>query len=286
MGIETHVGWTDATWNIAIGCDKISEGCLFCYMMRDGAWRGQNRNGNVVQTKTVFDAPLKWKVRTANLLKKQAADTLTENEAHELVKLLKIKLVFTSSLTDFFHEKIDSYRSEAWDIIRQCPEYTFQILTKRIERVPDLLPADWGAGWANVILMATAENQERWDERIPILQSIPAQRRGVSVEPMLSAVNVSKGLKYDVNGAPLIHWIVAGGESGNDKGEWRYRKSRIEWYSNVVNDCKKLGIPVFMKQTGTWISKELKMSDRSGSVLSEFPAELQVREFPAELTNP
>lgn len=280
MGIFTGVSWTDATYNVAIGCDKKSEGCTFCYMMREGMWRGQNRNGNVVKTKTVFNAPLKWKNRTTKLNLKAKDGSITDKERIELAQLLKIKLVFTSSLTDFWHEAIDSYRHEAFDIIRQCPEYTFQILTKRIERVPDLLPADWGDGWKNVWMMATAENQERWDERIGILQSIPAQIRGVSIEPILSAVDIRKGLKFDANGLPLIHWIVVGGESGNDSGEWRYRKSRIEWYESIVQQCKELGIAVFVKQLGTFQSKQLKMSDRSGTNILEFPSTLQVREFP------
>jgi protein gp37 len=120
MGENSAIQWTDVTWNIARGCSKVDEDCKFCYMYRDSFDGTRYNPREVVRTKTVFNLPLKVKEPSK---------------------------IFTCSLTDFFHEDIDSYRNEAWDIIRKCPHHTFQILTKRPERIIDCLPADWGEGW-------------------------------------------------------------------------------------------------------------------------------------------
>jgi protein gp37 len=280
MAQTTGISWTDATWNVAVGCDKVSEGCEFCYMMRDGERFSRDWNGTVTKTKSVFTAPLKWKAQKAALQKKYRNAPLPEKEAKRLVELEAIEKIFTSSLTDVFHPQIDGFRSEVYEIIKQCPEFKFQVLTKRIERVKENLPPDWGNGYPNVWLMATCENQDRWDERIPILQSIPAQIRGVSIEPILSGINILPMLKRAGNGKPLIDWIILGGESGNDNGKWRYRKSRLEWYMDIVLQATEVGIPVFVKQLGTHLAKKLSLADRHGADIAEFPKSLQVREFP------
>ena len=101
------------TWNIARGCSIVSEGCAFCYMMRDSLDGTRYNPTEVTKTKTVFNLPL----------------TIKEPG----------RRVFTSSLTDFFHEDCDSFRLEAFDIIRRCPHLTFQILTKRPERIIEAL---------------------------------------------------------------------------------------------------------------------------------------------------
>lgn len=281
MAQTTGISWTDATWNVAVWCDKVSEGCEFCYMMRD-VERYKKNYTEVTKTKTVFTAPLKWKAQKAALQKKWNAGTISVKEIEKLMALNSISKVFTSSLTDVFHPQIDSFRSEVYDIIKQCPEFQFQVLTKRIERVKETLPPDWGNGYPNVWLMTTCENQDRWDERIPILQSIPAQIRGVSIEPILTGINILPLLKRAENGKPLIDWIILGGESGNDTGKWRYRKSRLEWYEDIVLQATEAGIPVFVKQLGTHLAKKLSLKDRHGADIDEFPKSLQVREFPKQ----
>src|SRR4051812_32855469 len=116
MSEKSAIQWTDATWNIARGCTKVDEDCKYCYMYRDSFDSSRYNPLEVIRTKTVFNLPLKLKEPSK---------------------------IFTCSLTDFFHESIDSYRNEAWDIIRKCPQHTFQILTKRPERIIDHLPEYW-----------------------------------------------------------------------------------------------------------------------------------------------
>jgi protein gp37 len=115
MAEKSTIQWTDASWNIARGCTKVDVDCKFCYMYRDSFDNTRYNPLEVVKTKTVFNMPLK----------------LTEPSK-----------IFTCSLTDFYHEAIDSYRHEAWDIIRKCPQHTFQILTKRPARIIERTPTD------------------------------------------------------------------------------------------------------------------------------------------------
>src|SRR5690606_41874640 len=125
MANNSHIEWTDATWNVARGCSKVDADCKFCYMYRDSMNGTRYEPKDVKRTKTVFELPL---------------------------RLEGSKKIFTSSLTDFFHPEIDSSRAECWDIIRKCPQHTFQILTQRTERILEHLPPDWGEGWENVWL--------------------------------------------------------------------------------------------------------------------------------------
>ena len=156
MAIKSKIQWTDATWNPAIGCSKISKGCLNCYMMRDMGGRfKRDVNGTVTRTTPpTFKRPLKWQKQG---LKAPDGSPLK---------------VFTSSLTDIFHPAIDPYRNEIWKIIEQCPNLIFQILTKRIERYKTVFPERYFENGLpkNVWLGVSAENQKAYDERVHLLQ--------------------------------------------------------------------------------------------------------------------
>lgn len=258
MSEKSNIQWTDATWNIARGCTKVDEDCKFCYMYRDSFDSTRYNPLEVVRTKTVFTAPLKYKVK----------ESLCWNGR---------PLVFTCSLTDFFHESIDSYRDEAWDIIRQCPHLIFQILTKRPERIKDHLPADWGEGWDNVWLGTSAGNNDGAYKRIVHMGMFPAKVKFLSIEPLwqnydLRSICIAYGIKFD--------WVIIGGESGNETGKYRYRPCELSWIEEMVHDCKMMGSAPFVKQMGTYLSKKLGMTDRHGGNINEFPEHLQIREFP------
>lgn len=165
MGATTGIEWTDRTWNPWVGCRKVSDGCRNCYMFREMTRFG--RLPTVVQRSKpgTFQAPLAW-------AKKGPA------------------MVFTCSWSDFFIEQADEWRAEAWEIIRQTPNLTYQILTKRLENVLERLPADWGHGWPNVWLGASVENQTTAKLRISQLMQIPARVRFLSVEPLIGFVDL------------------------------------------------------------------------------------------------
>lgn len=259
MGEISKIQWTDATWNIAVGCSKVDEDCKYCYMYR-GSLDGTRYNPKQVRkTKTVFNLPLKLKEPSK---------------------------IFTSSLTDVFHEDCDSFRSEMWDIIRMCQHHTFQILTKRPERILQCLPSDWGNGWDNVWL-GTSVGSRKGCKRIEFLRDIPAKVKFLSIEPLTENIygppfELHERLDFN-HYDQFLNWVIIGGESGNDTGKYLYRPCELPWIEGIVEYCQWQEIPVFVKQLGTHLSKELGLKDRHGGDITEWPKHLQIRQFPHEI---
>lgn len=278
---KTNISWCDQTWNIARGCTKVDTDCRFCYMYRDSFDSHRYNPLEVVRTKTVFNFPLKYKeTKSACWVGRP--------------------LIFTSSLTDVFHIAIDSYRNDMWDIIRQCPHLIFQILTKRPERIPLLLPEDWGDGWDNVWLGTSVGNHNAY-QRISDLFKVKCKFRFLSLEPLYDELDLMypkevypdgpkmccSGQECGCQGQPIeppflygIDWVIVGGESGNEKGKYQYRPCELEWIERIVADCKRLRVPVFVKQTGTYLSKQLKLKSRHGTDINEWPESIRIQEFP------
>lgn len=259
MGESTVIQWTDVSWNIARGCTKVDEDCKFCYMYRDSFNATRYDPLQVVRTKTVFDLPLRLKTPSK---------------------------IFTCSLTDFFHEAIDAYRNEAWDIIRKCPQHTFQILTKRPERVTGHLPEYWSEIKQRCWLGTSVGSQKGIQRMIDLAMTDDCGIKFLSLEPLHGEIDLSaatiyiESLKENFHVLPAFDWIIVGGESGNETGKYRYRPCELSWIEKIVNTCKRNSIPVFVKQMGTHLAKELGMSDRHGGNIDEFPVGLKVREFP------
>jgi protein gp37 len=245
---ETKIQWTEATWNPWHGCKKVSDGCKFCYMYRDKERYGQDPT-TVLKSKTMFKAPLKWK---------------------------EPKLVFTCSWSDWFIEEADEWRNEAWEIIKATPHLTYQILTKRPERILDHLPDDWGDGYDNVWLGVTVES-DKYKHRVKTLARVPAKVRFISAEPLIGT------LEFDEERLCLyqkFNWLIIGGESGNKTGKHRYRPAELKWFSSLINDAHVCKMKVFVKQLGTALSDELGLKDRHGGDIEEFPQHLKIRELP------
>ncbi|MEO5776465.1 MAG: DUF5131 family protein [Flavobacterium sp.] len=249
---QTKIQWTDSTINFWRGCKKVSPGCKYCYMYRDQTRYGRNPE-EVVRTKNnSFNQALKWK---------------------------EPRKIFTNSWSDFFISESDMWRDDAWDIIRRTPQHTWQILTKRPDRIRQSLPADWGDGWDNVWLGVSVESQDYF-YRASILSQIPARTRFISAEPLLGELNLLK----EVDGKKIIddiHWVIIGGESGNETGKWLYRPCELKWLEKIIVDLKsETDVAVFNKQLGTWLSKQLGCKERHGGNIEEWPEHLRVREFP------
>lgn len=256
MAQKSNIQWTDATWNIARGCTKVDSDCKYCYMYRDSLNNTRYDPIQVIKTKSVFNLPLKLKEPSK---------------------------IFTCSLTDFFHEECDSFRNEAWDIIRKCPQHTFQILTKRPERVINHLPNDWGDGYDNVWL-GTSVGSDEGKQRAIDLSMVDAKIKFLSLEPLHGPIHLSEWMinvrDMDFHILPAFDWVIIGGESGNENGKYRYRPCKLTWIEKIVKDCKRSFIQVFVKQLGTHLSKELGLKDRHGGDIEEFPEYLKIREFP------
>jgi protein gp37 len=206
MAKLSEIEWTEATWNPWHGCLRISPGCAHCYMYRDKKRYGQDPSF-VTKSKTSFDAPLKWQ---------------------------KPRLIFTCSWSDFFIEEADPWREDAWNVIRNTPQHTYQILTKRPERINSHLPSDWP--FENVWLGVSVENQ-RFYNRINVLQRIPSQVRFLSLEPLLAPM---PALPLDG-----ISWVIVGGESGP-----HCRPMKAQWVREIQLQCLTSRVPFFFKQWG------------------------------------
>jgi protein gp37 len=211
-------------------------------MFTDKKRYGQTPDVVIRSAAATFNAPLKW--------------------AKNREKYGHVNRVFVDSWSDFFIEEADAWRAEAWAIIRQTPNLTYQLCTKRPERIAACLPADWGQGYPNVWLMVTAENQPMADLRVPILLRIPAVVHGVSVEPMVGAVRLDR-IGEEPEGylnalAAVVHcdgrgtksitgldWVICGGESGPCA-----RPMNQAWARSLRDQCKATGTPFFFKQWG------------------------------------
>jgi protein gp37 len=227
----------------------------------------------------MFTALKRWKKDPKHV---RRCSTRTFNKP---LRIKKPALVFTCSFSDFFHHRADAWRAEAWAIIKATPHLTYQILTKRPERILANLPPDWGTGYPNVWLGTTVEDQKTANKRIPLLAKVPAALKFLSVEPLLEEVtlfhNELQSVTWQVvdgNGDELPHsvdWIIIGGESGHSA-----RELKINWVQKLITQGRIGMIPVFVKQLGSVQAKALKLKDKKGGDFNEWPMELRVRQFP------
>ncbi len=255
------IQWTDITHNFWYGCHKISEGCKFCYMYRDFIANGSNpRDVKLIRSERFF----------------------------EPYYITEPRYIFTCSYSDFFIENADDWRDDAWSVIKSTPQHTWQILTKRPERIMDHLPEDWGDGYPNVWLGVSVENMANM-HRLQTLKQVPAALRFISAEPLLEYINfLSMENVAEVHSA--FKWMILGGESGNEIGDYTYRPSSVEWYSKIVTDIhSNTDMALFVKQMGTHLAKQGVGSivdsmgvpfDKKGGDIRFFPDELKIRQMP------
>lgn len=214
-------------WNPWHGCRKYSEGCRHCYVYRRDDAVG--RDASEVRKNKDFSLPL-------------AIDR------HGNFKIPPETVVFASMTSDFFLEEADPWREEVWDMIRLRSDLHFMIITKRIARAAEQLPPDWGAGYDHVTLLATMENQQEAEKRLPLLLSLPAKHKQIICEPLLSAIDFHGALTAEIEG------VTVGGESGNEA-----RPCRFEWVLSLREQCRSAGVPFHFKQTGARFIKDGKL---------------------------
>lgn len=228
MGRETGIAWTDATWNPWRGCQKVSAGCAHCYMYRGQERYGRDPKAVVRAGPETFGAPLKWARNTE-----------------------PPRLIFTCSWSDFFIEEADVWRPDAWKIIRDTPTLTYQILTKRPERISACLPPDWGRGYQNVWLGVSGETIALAEKRGEILGDTPSfNLTFLSAEPWLEPPVTNRAtstyIRYE-NALRHFDWVILGGESGPCARPLSITSARL-----VLDTCQELSVPFFLKQLGGW----------------------------------
>src|SRR3990167_4822889 len=230
----SKIEWTDETWNPTTGCNKVSEGCKNCY-------------AEVQHRRMMAMHPKKYK---RPFLDGAFADEASlENPLH----FKKPTKFFVNSMSDLFHENISfTFIARVVRMMEDCPQHTFQVLTKRPERMLEFW--NWFSKHAlppaeNVWLGVSCENQKAADERIPLLLQVPAAVRFLSCEPLFGEINIRKYFTM----LRTLHWFIAGGESGHHA-----RPMHPDWARGLRDQCKAAGVPFFFKQWGEWVGLEFK----------------------------
>ena len=181
MAETTKISWTDSTFNPWIGCTNVSPGCDHCYAeaLNDRhQWTEWGPHGKRHRTTTSWRNPAQWQNRAAAFAREHG----------------RRQRVFCASLADVFDNQVPAeWREDLFALIRRCPDLDWQLLTKRPQNIAKFLPPDWGDGYPNVWLGATAESQAYFDQRWPVLARTPAAVRFVSYEPAIGPLCLPSG---------------------------------------------------------------------------------------------
>lgn len=216
-------------WNPWHGCTKISPGCKYCYVYRQDEMYGATVASSVCRKTGNFNLPMKKK-RDGSY------------------KIPPGKIVFTCFTSDFLLEDADEWRQDCWQMIRARSDCFFYFFTKRIDRLTDCLPPDWGDGYDNVIIGCTVENQEMADYRLPIFKKVAVKHKSIMVSPIIERVDISAYLD------DTIEEVAVGGESGVDA-----RPCDYEWILFLRQQCIEKDVPFRFHQTGAYFIKDGKM---------------------------
>jgi protein gp37 len=239
MAENSSIEWTDATWNPVTGCTKISPGCAHCYA-ETFAERFRGVKGHPYEQG--FDLKL-W-----------------ENRIELPLRWKKPRRIFVNSMSDLFHEDVpEGFIERVFDTMRRAPHHTFQVLTKRAERLEHWTSKNFSAGnWpSNVWLGVSVENQDYvW--RVSHLLRTPARVRFLSVEPLLERLHVDKQI---LEGIDLV---IVGGESGP-----RARRMHAEWAIDIQRQCAEAGVTFFFKQWGAYDSDGKRVGKKAAGRLLE-----------------
>jgi protein gp37 len=259
MAENSKIAWTDNTFNPWIGCSRVSPGCENCYaenLMDRRYQRVKWGAGNPRSRTKTWNDPLRW-----------------NREAARNGRRTK---VFCASLADYLDDEVPTqWREDLFDLIDQCRNLDWLLLTKRPQNAAVFLPFRWlDAPPSHVWYGVTAENQAYWNLRVPILQALPAAVRWVSYEPALGPLDI-------VADGHHVDWIIIGGESSQGKPA---RPFQLEWARSVIEQCRERAVAPFVKQVGTNACLDgcpLRLRDKAGANPLEWPEEFRIREFPA-----
>ncbi len=211
---RSNIEWTEVTWNPTTGCTKVSAGCKNCYAER---WAIMQHERGIKQYRNGFNL------------------TIAPERLKDPFKWKKNLIVFVNSMSDLFHEKVeDNYIKEIFMVMNNTPQHTYQILTKRIERVKELSHHLY---WSDNIWLGVSVENNDFVERIEELKKTPAKLKFISFEPLLGHINY--------NDYKDISWVLVGGESGG-----KARKIEKRWVASIKDNCKQNNVPFFFKQWG------------------------------------
>jgi protein gp37 len=234
MATVSNIEWTEMTWNPVTGCLKISQGCKHCYAERMAKRlhaMGSQRYINGFKPTLhydLIDLPKQWK---------------------------KPRIIFVNSMSDLFQESVpDSFILAVFETMKACPQHTFQVLTKRSERLREIGQTLF---WPANVWMGVSVEDARVVDRVNDLAAVPAQVRFLSCEPLIGPLN----------DLPLegIHWVIVGGESGPAA-----RPMKKEWVHSIHQQCERKNVPFFFKQWGG-VRKDMTGRELHGRTYDEMP---------------
>lgn len=232
---ETSIEWTDATWNPVAGCTILTAGCTNCYAMRMAARLEAMGVEKYTGLTRKSGGRAKWTGKLALDRKSLAIPAMWS----------KPRRVFVNSMSDLFHSDVPAdFIAEVWNVMADTPRHTYQILTKRPDRMIDIVPSLLKL--PNVWLGTSVED-ERVLQRIDELRRVPAAVRFISFEPLIGSVATA-----DLTN---IHWAIVGGESGP-----RARYMDPAWVDEIFDLCRRYGVAFFFKQ---WGGRNKKATGRS-----------------------
>lgn len=249
MAQTSTIEWTESTWNPIAGCTPVSPGCLNCYAARmalrlqhvpNGTGRkyagiaDRARDGRPVFNGAIrldegsLDAPRRWRLP---------------------------RIIFVNSMSDLFHEGVGlEFIQRVFDVMVDCGQHTFQVLTKRPERA---LRLSGKLAWPDNVWLGTSVEMKAYYDRIRMLQRIPAAVRFLSCEPLLGPLP-----RLPLKG---IHWVIVGGESGP-----KSRPMQGSWAVQIKNQCEQRKVPFFFKQWGG-VNKKAAGRELEGQVWNDIP---------------
>lgn len=293
---KTKIEWTDATWNPIMGCSPVSEGCRNCYAAGIAYRFGQSLN----------DPYFGLAERRGGRAVFNGTIAVVDHALTQPLRWRRPRRIFVNSMSDLFHEAVSFDTVDTvFAVMALTPQHTFQILTKRPERMVKYFKEYDGAtrcaliessvesifeemGWPrdgmegiylplpNVWLGVSVEDQKTANERIPLLLACPAAVRFLSCEPLLGPVNIrvhESLMAFRERGRSVaVDWVIAGGESGPNA-----RPMNTEWVQSLRDQCAESGVPFFFKQWGEYDERGERVGKRSagrlldGRTHDEFP---------------
>lgn len=241
---KSSIEWTGSTWNPVTGCTKISPGCKHCYAERM-AMRlqamGQPNYRNGFRV------------------------TLHEHQLEAPLTWRRPQRIFVNSMSDLFHDVVPfPFIQKIFDVMQRAHWHQYQVLTKRSQRLADCSSE---IEWPDNVWMGVSVENADYVFRVDHLRGTGAKVKFLSLEPLIGPLP-----NLNLRG---IDWVIVGGESGP-----KSRPMKESWVLEIRDQCAKANVPLFFKQTGRILSKELGLKSSKGSDPAELPKQFRIREYP------
>ncbi len=270
MAGKSKIEWTGETWNVIRSCSRVSKGCRHCYAERQAVRqcgpgkayeglvqmtpRGRRWTGVTRVVEELIEKPLYWR---------------------------QPRTIFVNSMSDFFHETILPEDIERiWGVMERANWHTYQILTKRPERMANWMSRYNITAPPHIWLGVSAEDQKTFDYRVPYLFKIKASIRWASLEPLLNPItfaNIFPHPSKEADNRNKLDWVVVGGESGSQA-----RPMEFDWVRKLRDEAAVYGIPFFFKQTGRVLARNQGYNDKGGNP-EHWPEDLRIRQYPPNI---